>query len=258
MRPPRWSVNEQTRLETMIESGASYSAIAKRLKRSRNAVQIKCKRLRLRITTTRETLSARDVAETLGIGCPKTITRWITQYGLVAHNGGDGRPLWRVQWDDLLTWLADRCHWMAYDPTRIPDRALREWACELRIGAGRWLTPGQVGERLHVDHRTVNAWIVKGQIAATRYGNWWIWSGDLDGFVIPGDRPRPGGLNPDGVPVRLLPLLTAVPQTSVELAAQLGAKDGTVRQALRNLQDRGLVSRHGTLRYPTWTILTGS
>lgn len=257
MRPPRWSVNEQTRLETLIESGASYSTIAKRLKRSRNAVQIKCQRMRLRVRCVRATLSTRDVAATLGLSCSKTVVRWIERYGLRATNGGDTRPLWRVQWDDLLDWMEDRAHWMAYDPTRILDLALREWACELRTGPHRWLTPGQVGTRLHVGVGAVNDWIMKGEIPATRYGNWWVWSGDLDGFVIPGNRPHSTALHPDGLPVRLLPLLLT-PQTSDALAFVLDARPASVRQALRILLARGLVVRHGTRKHPTWTILTGS
>lgn len=64
------------------------------------------------------------------------------------------RPLWRVSWDDLLTWLERRETWMAWDPARIPDLALREWAAELRSGPGRWLTHTQVARQFCVDRET--------------------------------------------------------------------------------------------------------
>lgn len=251
---PNWSPKERDRLIQLIEGGHSYDVIARRLKRSRTAVIVKCKRLGIGVTTTPATLSACDVAAALGIKCSKTVTRWIAQYGLPARNGGsDIRPLWRVSWDDLLAWLERRDRWMAWHPSRIPDRALREWAEELRSGPGRWLTHMQVARQFHVDRNTPGQWITKGLIPATRYGNWWIWSEDLIGFVIPSDRPRSTDLHADRLPVRLLAVLTPDPQPTQQLAESVAGRERSVEGALRNLARRGLATRHGRLRPALWS-----
>lgn len=38
----------------------------------------------------------------------------------------------------------------------------------------------------------VKQWVAKGFLPATRYGNWWIWSEDLAGFVAPCERSKAG------------------------------------------------------------------
>lgn len=185
-----WSSAELEMLRTGYELGESNAQIARRLERSPVAVKVKAKRLGLR-TVNRRTVTAREIANLLGLGCAKTVARWIAADGLEALNGGTrAKPIWRVRWDDLLSFLRRRDRWMAWDPARITDPALRAWAAELRSGPGRWLTPGEVARRCHVDRNVPNAWIARGELPATRYGNWWIWSEDLDGWTPPGERPR--------------------------------------------------------------------
>ncbi len=255
---PNWTPRERDRLTQLIDAGHSYDVIARRLKRSRTAVTIKAKRLRLGITTSRATLSARDVADVLGVKCSKTVARWIDRYDLPARNAGTPhRPLWRVSWEDLLTWLERRDRWMAWQPSRIPDRALREWAEELRSGPGCWLTHTQVARQFCVDRETPGQWITKGLIPATRYGNWWVWSEDLIGFVIPSERPRSTDLHGDATPARVLAALAAGPQTNRQLADRLGIPVRTVNQALLRLQERGLVAALGRPRSRIWAIRDG-
>lgn len=248
-----WFPEEVDRLIQMIEQGYGYAAIARRLKRTPVAVVIKCKRLRCgRITTTLNTLSARDVADLLGKGCGKSATYWIGRGMLPARNAGTKRrPLWRVQWDDLLLFLEKREHWMAWEPERITDPLLREWALDLRAGPHRWLTPGEVGKQLGVGYGAVNDWIHKGLLAATRYANWWVWSGDLEGFTIPGDRPHNSNLYADGLPLRCLALL---PATARELANRLEARVPAINDALLTLERRGLAQRSAR-RLALWSAL---
>lgn len=112
-----WTIAELDELYTLIDKGFGYSHIARKLGRSREAVVLKTARINYRLTHTRAALTARDVAGLLGLSCSKTVARWIEQYGLRARNAGTKqKPIWRIQWDDLLTWLEDRAHWMAYDP----------------------------------------------------------------------------------------------------------------------------------------------
>ncbi len=171
----KWTAKEIDVYQTMAEQGYGYEAIARRLKRTPTAVRIKAKRLRYHVLTCRGTLSARDVAQLLGLGCAKIVTRWIEGYGLNARNAGaTDRPLWRVSWDDLYAWLDNSDHWMAFDPARCADRALREHLIAIRLHHPRWLPIGAVAQRFGVSVHTVNVWIRRQGLAAVRYGNWWI------------------------------------------------------------------------------------
>ena len=188
-----WTAHDIDHLYTLIDAGYSYNAIARRLKRSRVAVMIKAKRLNHRLLTTRAALTCRAVADLLGLGCAKTVTRWIEGYGLKARNGGTAeKPLWRIQWDDLTAFLDDPSHWMMFDPERCTDRLLREHLLESRIDQPRWLSIGDVTSRYHVGNHTVNKWIQDGLLPATRYGNWYVRESDLVNFVPPYERSKVG------------------------------------------------------------------
>ena len=184
-----WKRAEVDELKRLIDEGYSYDRIAKRLKRSRAAVVIKCRKLNYRLLHTRSALTAREAQRLLGLSDSKIVTRWITGYGLKARNGGDPqRPLWRIQWLDLMEWLEDPHHWMAYDPAKVTEATLREHLVEIRQGQPRWLTVGEVARRYCVSLGAVQQWREKGLLPMVRYGNWWARESDLAGFVIPSER----------------------------------------------------------------------
>ena len=193
---PNWTRDEVARLEVMVDEGRSYDWIARKLGRSRLGVRIKAKRLRHRITTTTATLSACDVALLLGLGCGKTVVRWVREYGLPGRNAGrKDRPLWRIAPSDLVAWLERPEHWMKYDPRLITAPELRDRLQRLRPRRSYWLPIGEAARQLGVTHRAVNTWIANGLLPATRYGNWWICAADLRSFTPPCDRPRAQSYN---------------------------------------------------------------
>lgn len=249
-----WSATDIDLLINLVETGHGYDAIARRLKRTRVAVVLKCRRIGIRVTTTPATLAARDVAQLLGIGCAKTIVQWIGHGWLKARNaGGKGsKALWRIQWDDLIAFLECSDHWMAWWPERMTNDGLREWARELRAGGPHWLTPGQVAERFGVCRAVPETWLKKGLLPAVRYGNWWFRESDLVGFVVPIDRPRNTELHPGSIPYRLLRLLTDTPQTALDLSIDLRESLRSTQQALLDLLKRGQARRIGTIKYATW------
>lgn len=186
-----WTAKDLDTLYQMIDAGYSYDAIARRLKRSRVAVVLKCKRLNHRLLKTKAALTCRQVQALLGLGCAKAVTRWIGMGLLKARNAGaPERPLWRVQWEDLCAFLEEPTNWMAYDPARITEAALREWACEIRQGQPRWLRQGEIAARYNVTVETVGQWIQKGWLPAVRYGNWWVSEAALVNWVPPCMRDR--------------------------------------------------------------------
>lgn len=181
---------EIDRMCELLEAGYGYAEIGRILGRSAWSIEYKLKRMRYRRIHT--TLSAQAVGRLLGKACHKSIATWIRRGILPAHNASPipTRAAHRIRMEDLLVFLEDRRYWMAWDANAITDLALREWAQELRQ-VGRWLTPPEVAERCHVAMQTVNTWIRRGQLPARRYGNWWVWDGDLVGFVPPCDNPKP-------------------------------------------------------------------
>jgi hypothetical protein len=186
-----WRRSDIDELKRLIDEGYSYTLIARRLGRSREAVKIKAERINYRMMHTKNAISARDAQALLGLACSKTVIRWITGYGLKARNGGTKeRPLWRIQWLDLMEWLEAPEHWMAYDPAKVSERTLREHLTEIRQGQPRWLTAGEVARRLCVTESAVATYRAGGLLPMVRYGNWWARESDVIGFVIPSERPR--------------------------------------------------------------------
>ncbi len=194
-----WSSTERDQLHALIDGGYGYDAIARKLKRSRNAIVVETKRRYHRVTTTPATWSAHDVARLLGLGCSKTVSRWISRGWLKARNAGqEDRPLWRVSLPDLWAFMENDQTWMAWEVERITDAALREWAQELRQGKPRWLSEGDVAARYHVTTAAVAQWIYKGWLPAVRYGNHWIRESELECWVPPCERPKTTWTHPTG------------------------------------------------------------
>lgn len=187
-----WSAKDTDKLINLVEQGFSYTQIARRMKRTEVSIKLKAKRLGVRITTTNATLSARDVAEQLGLGCGKTVSRWIRLGWLKARDAGHKRPLWRVQWEDLTTFMENPDYWIAWRPERIGDLALREWAQELRAGEERLLTHSEIARRVGVGRDTVGNWLYQGELPYVRYGNRFVPESALDGWVPPCERSKAG------------------------------------------------------------------
>ena len=180
----------------MLDAGYDLREIALRLRRTPNAIKVKSTRLGISMCTRPTVLTAQEVGRILGVVCSKRVTDWIKRGWLPGRARcsyqGCERFIWGIQYDDLVTFLRDHRYWMTYDPALITDPDLRAELVALRRGSPRWLTPGEVARCYRVDGATVKQWIAKGFLPATRYGNHWIWSADLEGWVIPSERSRRG------------------------------------------------------------------
>jgi excisionase family DNA binding protein len=191
-----WTHDQVDELHTLLDAGHDYPTIARRLGRSINAIVVKTQRLHCKMTTRPTVLTAREAARIAGVGCAKTIVYWIGLGWLPGKArrtlGKAPRRIWAIQYDDLVACLRDRTHWMAYDAACITDEELRAELVAQRAGQPRWLTHAEVAARYGVDRDTVGNWIQRGYLPSQRYGNHWIWSADLDGWVIPSERSRKG------------------------------------------------------------------
>lgn len=176
-------------IEDGVEKGLSDSAIGALIGCSANAVNIARKRHGL--PSRRKALfSARAVADRLGLSCSKVVTKWIGRGWLRGRRGQRQGPYrqWYVTEDALLKFLEDPRGWPAWNPERIRDRFLREWATEVRTA--RYLRPGDVASRYAVGVGAVNDWIHRGILPAQRWGNWWIREDDLKTFTPPCEQVR--------------------------------------------------------------------
>lgn len=180
-----WTRNELSELHDLIEQGWSDARLAKRFDTSVNGIQLARKRYGIP-SRTEASLNCRTIAERLGIGCGKSVAHWIHQGWLRGRRGQrrGGNRQWYVTEDALLAFLEDPNHWHRWEPARIPDRDLREWAEELRAGV-RFLTLPEVAERYFVQPATVAQWIDKGWLPAVRHGNRRVRESDLGSFTLP-------------------------------------------------------------------------
>lgn len=188
----RWTAHDLFQLEGGIEAGWNDETIARKLGCTVEAMRMARKRHGLR-SRRRVLMSARAVADLLGIGCSKTVVRWIERGWLAGRRGPGCGPYqqWLVWEERLLKFLEDETHWHRWQAERITEPCLREWALELRAGV-RFLTLAEVAERCYVTISAVQAWIHAGRLPALRNGNHVVRESDLVGFVPPGQRSRAG------------------------------------------------------------------
>jgi hypothetical protein len=184
-----WTRARLWKLMEGLERGWTDERIGRSLGATANAVNLARKRhgIPARSATL---LTARAMADALGIGCSKTVARWIGRGWLRGTRGPYQGPhrQWLVRRDDLYAFLENAEHWHRYDPERIPDAALRRWATEVRGGV-RFLTLTEVAWRCYAQPQTVHSWIAKGFLPAVRTGdgngNHLIREADLDAFTLP-------------------------------------------------------------------------
>lgn len=190
-RPERnWTEPDIALMEEALERGWSNERIGRALGRSANAVNVMRKRLGIPSVLRQSTLwSGRRVARALGVD-EKVPACWARKRWIAGTRGvprGGGRQ-WYVTEDALLAFLENPAHWHRWDPGRITERWLREWALELPRPC--YLTVGEVARRYHVTIRAVASWLDSGELPFVRHGNRMVDERVLAGWVPPYDRSR--------------------------------------------------------------------
>lgn len=179
-----WTPERLWEVMGYVDAGHTDARIGARMGVSADAIRIVRKRNGIRAARYGY-LSARQIARTLGID-EHPVCNWIRRRWLSgrfdATWGGPGQ--WLVRRTSFERFLHDERYWHIWQPERITDWELRARMIELRAGV-RYLTIGEVADRMYVTHNTVNGWIHKGYLPARKYGNWWIEESDLEAFVLP-------------------------------------------------------------------------
>ena len=190
-----WTRAEDFRLVDLLEEHEDYAAIGRVLGRGADAVRERACRLGVALTRSGgRSISA--TARLLGVD-QKCVAWWVGNgwlraTGPVVRGGrGGGARIRLVEEDDLVGFLSDESLWHLWDPDRIAEAGLRDWALEQRRGVV-FLTTGQAGARLCVTHYRVNQMIRQGRLKAVRRGrsNWLVRS---DWCVHPPERRSPKG-----------------------------------------------------------------
>ena len=179
-KAPDWTHADEEQLGELLEAHKGYEQIARMLNRSVGAVRSRCARLGISASNAGGQTIRRTAAR-LGVDS-KTVAYWCNKGWLRAHQTGlwTGKGLMRiVEHENLLRFLEDERYWHLWDPARIVDVGVREWTEELRAGV-RYLTTGQVAERLFITHYRVNQLIRQGRMKAVKRGpNWLVRESDV-------------------------------------------------------------------------------
>lgn len=108
-KSPRWTQQELDRLKKLAQK-YSVETISRRLHRSRNAVAVKIKRLKISRRVRDDWYTKKEVAEICGVDHKKVQT-WIDSHVLKAsyHNGHRpskyGMAMWHIEYADLRRFL---------------------------------------------------------------------------------------------------------------------------------------------------------
>ena len=192
-RPKFWTAPRLFALAGMIEQGKSDAEIGAHFGKSATAIQLARKRHGIRPRRL-QALSARAIADELGVACSKTVTRWI-ELGYLRGRRGQRFGLHRQYWvtrEQLDEFLDNPDNWHLWSPERIPDPQLRRHYSERRTE--RYLMLTEVAERCFVVRGTVGSWLDKGWLPFVRNcrNNRLVPASALDGWIPPGRRSKVG------------------------------------------------------------------
>lgn len=176
----RWTPDRLERICELTERGFSDEQIARQMGTTFNAIHETRERHNLPRRRAL-VLTSSDVARLLGKKCQKSVIRWIEQGWLRGKRGFRQGPhkVWLVTWQSLEAFVRDERYWPAWDPERVTNRQLLRVANRPPL---RYLTHAEVAQTCGVEIQTVNTWIRKGWLRATRYGNWHVREDWLDEF----------------------------------------------------------------------------
>jgi hypothetical protein len=169
-RPRDYTPEEDWRMAELLEAHTPYPAVAAALGRTEGSVRGRATLLGTPMTRANgRTVTA--VSRLLGVES-KTVAWWVREGWLRAV--GPGTPMGKgtlrvVEEEDLTAFLEDEALWHLWEPSRITDPALRDWATAERRGLV-FLTGAQAGDRLGLSHHRVNQLIHKGRLRAVRRG----------------------------------------------------------------------------------------
>lgn len=199
-----WTENDAVLIDLMLSSGSSVTFIARKLKRSVNAVHTYVRQKGWSIKAIRRSPVARvwtaiEVARLFGVS-GAMVTVWIDRKWLraVRNNAGAQQrrqrakrraPQYLIHDEAIQALIERRETWPAWEPRAMTDAGWRSYAEEVRAAAGgRWLSTAEVAARMGYSVASVKYWRLRGKfagVASTTYdGRHYYWSADLDDWQL--------------------------------------------------------------------------
>jgi len=164
-----WTDAERWELQCLAAQNLHISTIAKKLHRSRAAVQHQINELRIqRIHRNKHTYTVAQVSRILQVGTGR-IARWIENKLLPANripmrNDKKRRCYHRIDALDLYDFLAHPKHWHLYNLDNITDDWFRRDLVDVQRETPRWLYSDDLAARYIVTRHAVNNWCDLGKI----------------------------------------------------------------------------------------------
>lgn len=166
----RWSKAEDGRLIELLERHLSWNEIVAEMGYSRSTCQARAHTLGVSFRTANG-YALQAVARLMGVD-HHVVARWIRLGLLLVHRTTQrtGRGCYQfADHDDLVAFIETESAWHHWEPERITDLALREWATELRRGL-RFLTTTEAAPLLCMTPLGVQVAIRDGRLRAVRRG----------------------------------------------------------------------------------------
>lgn len=186
--PLRWGPIRRSEAEELREQGYSYKAIGRRFGVNGRAVRYMFDRTG-RVEP--HVLTGLAFRKLMGFSSGQALLLNLVRDGTIPStcvSYGRSPRTWLVDYEALIAWLEDERYWGLWDPERITDPALCEWACEMRRDAFR-LTPREIARLCGVRPGRVLRWIRRGQLPATslptaiRHSHFYVLERDLRAFL---------------------------------------------------------------------------
>lgn len=232
IRGDAWTPEQEDRLASLLERYVPMARIAALLGRRESAVQARAHLLHLRVLRA-DGYPLGTVAAMLGVG-DHTVARWVRCGWLAARQlpirfgQGFARV---VQHEALLAFLTDECYWHLWEPERITDSALREWALELRQGV-RFVGTREAARLLFVSEGRINQLIHQGKLPAAKGMRGPNWRLRVDQLVLPEWEPRRRGAATTPEHVAFIRTWWGQ-RTATWIAEQLGLSDAVIHKLAR-------------------------
>lgn len=188
-KTPNWTRAEEARLVEMLEAHRSYAQIGRALGRSVEACQIRAKHLGIGFRSAGG-YTLNGVARLMGVDV-HTPMWWVREGWLRARRTRQRQGpncITFTSHEALVAFLEDETHWHLWEPDRITDAGLREYATEIRRGL-RFLTLSEAAPLLGVTIGGLNSAIRAGRIKGVKRAANWLIRSD---WLIPWESIRGG------------------------------------------------------------------
>lgn len=173
-----WTEEEEKKMITMYNKGRSTEYIARVLKRSPPAISARIFEV-FGTAKRAHYIEMPELCSILGIKDMVRVRKWI-QKGWMPGAKRITKTWYGIDYEDFLTWLANRDYWMLWDIADITSPEIQRHALEVREGKGYWVTTDQVVDITAWSKPTIVRSVQRGELShVVREKLAWYWIEDV-------------------------------------------------------------------------------